>query len=195
MTRYMSFDPNVEINGRTASAFVVNLNHDDMHEVLVRHGFDNVDPTRWYNLQKLLDVLSDLSEDVNGMENLVALGMAAGQIGLDNLPTEYKNAAAEQGLRAYCEAMYPARQRGGDAGTMTFAVESDNHYVITARVPYPDDLMYGVLYAYLRYYKRPSQIFTLRYDDTVQRREKGGENTIYHILFKEPGKQPGSVNG
>jgi len=184
MTRYKSFDPNLELNGRTTSAFIVNIKYDDIAALLIKHGLNDIDPMQWYNMQKVLDVMTEISENVNASENLVAVGMAAGQLALDNLPPQYVDMTTEQWLRTYCEQLYPTRHRGGYCGEMVFQVVTDTHYIITAHIPYPDDLMYGVFYAHIRHFMRRKQSFVLHYDPDVLRRELGGEKTIYHVVIQ-----------
>ncbi|GAB4549875.1 MAG: hypothetical protein OHK0023_15040 [Anaerolineae bacterium] len=180
MTRYQAFDPNVELVGSTVFAFITNINHDDIQNILTRHNLGHIDPNGWYKLQDVLNVLSDISAEENASQNLVAIGMAAAQLGLQRLPEEYKNATAEAWLRAYCDTIYVARHRNGLTGTLTLDRLSDRSLRLTMHSPYPDDLMYGVFYAYIRHFSHGKN-FILRYNESSPRREHGGEKTIYEI--------------
>lgn len=62
--------------------------------------------------------------------------------------------------------------------------ESDNHFIITAKVPYPDDLMYGLFYTYTRHFRPVGKGLTVHYDESAPHRDQGGESTVYHILIK-----------
>jgi len=180
MERYTTFDPNAELNGRTVLGFIRNVNHEDIESILIRHHLNKIDPEKWYNLQALLDVLTDISNDFNSTENLVAVGIAAGELGIMYLPPELKNFTREQLFESYDRLLYATRHRG-NAGNITFVKESPTHFKMITHIPYPDDIFYGVFYAYLRHFNQPGGHFILRYDDTAPRHDHGGPTTIYHI--------------
>lgn len=180
MVQYNSFDPNAELNGTTALAFIRSIQHDDIAEILEARGLAEVDPQAWYSLQRILDVLSDIASHENSTTNLVSVGIAAAQLGIDKLPPEMASATLEQVLLSYPK-IYQTRHRGGDAGEIEVEKVNDDRYILKMRLPYPDDVFYGVMYGYVRHFRPANKRFTLRYDPNSTRRDEGGEITIVFV--------------
>jgi hypothetical protein len=78
--------------------------------------------------------------------------------------------------------------RNGDIGEYVIERVEDRHVRVIARVPYPDDLLYGMFYGGTRRFLPPGTHFTVSYDD-APRRSQGGETTILHIEW-ESGEDP-----
>jgi hypothetical protein len=182
MPRYNAFDPATELTGMTVMALIVNIHHADIAPILERHGLDRVDPQRWYPLQSVLNVLSDVSENPDAMANFVSIGMAAANIGYNALADSAKKMSLDQFFTLYGQ-VYQERHRG-DAGYVTSDKLNNHHLVIRMKIPYPDDLYYGVIYGYVRQFlSRSKTPFSLKYDETQPRRDQGGEETIVHVLI------------
>jgi hypothetical protein len=180
MPKYTSFDPNTELNGRTVSAFITNINHEDIASILSRHGLDAIDPNTWYPIQYVLNVLEDISEEANAMSNFVSIGVAATELALGVMPENLKTMSLDGFMQSYPQ-MYQSRLRGGDGGEVRIDKLDDLHYVIDTRFPFPDDVTYGVFFAYIRHYIGGKRHFALHYDDRTPRRDHGGERTIIHL--------------
>jgi len=190
MPQYTWIDPKAEVLGRSASGMVSNIKHEEIDEILKKHHLDQMDMNGWYPVQAVLDVLSEVSDNTNASENLVAVGMRVGEIGVVNLPAEFANASLVQVLEAYCTTIFQGRHRG-NVGTLSLNKDDPSHLIVTACVPYPDDLIYGIFFAYARHFTPRGERFVVRYDETIPRREQGGDKTIIHILLG-PGKPPDS---
>lgn len=182
MGRFQSFDPKAELSGATAYAFLININHENIENILRAHHLDNIDPERWYPVQSVLDVMSDISEGFDYSSNFVAIGLAAGELGLKNLPPGAEKFSIEDFFVAY-EKIYLTRHRNGDAGWIKTEKAGDSHLIVHARCPYPDDVTYGVLYAYARRFTPPGKRFILRYDEHALRHDDGGEATVIHVIL------------
>ncbi len=182
MGRFQSFDPNAELSGATAYAFLININHENIENILRSHHLANIDPERWYSLQSVLNVMSDISEGFDYSSNFVAIGLAAGELGIKMLPPGMGNLTVEQFLNDY-EKTYLARHRNGDVGWVKTEKLDDSHFIVSARTPYPDDVVYGVFYAYVRWLTPPGKRFILRYDENAIRHDEGGEATIIHVTL------------
>jgi hypothetical protein len=183
MPHYQSFDPRTEINGRTAQSLIINIHHQDMEDILRRHGLLTIDPHSWYSLQTILNVLSDISEAGNSLTNFVSIGVAAAELGFGVLSEEQKAMSPEAFLMSYGQ-IYHTRLRGGDGGEIRTEKMNDDHFVVTMRIPFPDDVFYGIYYGYLRHFCPPNQTFTIMYDPSHRRREEGGESTVLHVQFQ-----------
>jgi hypothetical protein len=185
MPRYTAFDPATEFNGTNVMAFVTNMQHEDIAEILERHGLTKIDPDQWYPLQKVLDVMSDIADRAENVSaNFVSLGMAATLHGIETLPAEVKALPLMDFLMLYGK-IYPTRFRNGDPGTITATKVDDTHMVIDARIPMPDDTLYGVFYGLARHFRAEGQRFTLAYDETLPRHDTGGEFTRLHLYLRD----------
>jgi len=183
MSRYVSFDPNVEMTGRTALSFVKSILHDDIAEILERHQLSNIDPDGWYRVQTLLDVLTEISEGLNTSSIFVSLGVAAAQLGIDGFPPALKNLSLPEFFLKYGD-VWVSRHRNGDCGSVTCEVVDDKHLIMHVRTPFPDDIFYGAIYGYARFFCPQDKTFTVSYDQTQPGHDHGGEETVLHIRLQ-----------
>lgn len=177
-------DPAIELNGHTTNAFLSSLLTDQFMPVVEKHGFATIDVEQWYPLHKVLALLADIYEGNDAMSRLVSIGMAAAENA--QLPPEALALSPVQFMKAY-EQMYPTRHRNGSPGLVEVTIADENSASITldADVPYPDDVMYGVFYAYVRKLTPEGKHFVLRYDDKQARREHGGTQTVMHLTVED----------
>lgn len=173
-------DPQTELMGRTALSLIENIQHHNIAPILKQHGLDTIDPDRWYKMQDVLNVLSDISEGTNAMSNFVSIGIAAAELSV--LPPEMEKMSLAEILTAYGK-IYKIRHRGGDAGEVNVEQVAPNHFKLTMQIPYPDDVFYGVMYGYTRRFRPPGAHFVVKYDENVKRRDDGGEETVVHIIL------------
>lgn len=185
MTRYTSFEPTVELNGKTALAFLTNLMHDDMLPILDKYGLAHISPDEWYPIQSVLNVLSEIAQQLDSTSSFVSIGIAAANHGIQTLPPAAQDMPVATFFEQY-EKIYQTRHRGGDSGYMQVEQRSDHHIIIRAHNPYPDDLNYGVIYGYTRHFlNKAGKGFVLKYDESAPRREQGGHETILHIVIDQ----------
>ncbi|MBC8172012.1 MAG: hypothetical protein H7X77_10080 [Anaerolineae bacterium] len=182
MPHYQSFDPKAEIIGQTALSLITNIMHDDIAGILKRHDLEQIDPAAWYPIQSVLDVLSEISEGENASSAFVSIGMAAGKLGYDSLPDAVKQMSLGDFLVLYSKH-YQSRMRNGDAGWIKVEQRNERHSVIQSCIPFPDDVFYGVFYAYARLYRPAGKGFTVKYDEQLVRHDDGGEFTTLHVLI------------
>ncbi len=181
MTRYTSFDPNVEIIGRNVLGFIKSANRDNILPILEKHDLAEIDPEKWYPLQNFLDVLSDLSEQGDAMFDFVSIGIKNAETVV--FPPEFEGLSFDETL-ALTSEMSKTLHRNGDAGYITVEKVSEKRVKYTLKMPYPDDYVYGELYGMARRFLPPGTHFVMTYDDDIPRREHGGEVTIIHLTWE-----------
>jgi len=168
------------LTGQTVRALFENTQQNSVRPYLEQHNLLDADANKWYPLQAVLDILSDLSEQGDAMFNFVAIGMAAAD--LSPLTPQAKAMALEQFLLAY-PTIYQQRHRDGDPGRVQAEKVADNHIVMRLETPYPDDIMYGLLYGFARRFMPAGKMVRVTYDDDAPRREQGGPATILHVVW------------
>jgi len=183
MPRYESFDSQAEMTGRTVLSFVKSIMHEDITGILARHHLDNIEPDGWYPVQMLLDVLSEISEGTNTSSIFVSIGVAAAQIGLDAMPPAMKAISLEEFFSKY-DAIWKSRHRNGDGGSVRCEQVDENHLILHVKTPYPDDVFYGAMYAYARFFCPRDKTFSIAYDETLTPRDAGGDETVMHIRLQ-----------
>jgi hypothetical protein len=157
--------------------------HKDIAGILARHGLAKIDPNEWYPMQSVLDVMSDISMGENASAALISIGMAAAQATYDGLSEELKQQPLGDFLASYSQ-IYPTRARNGDSGWIKVEKLSEAQFVVTMKVPVPDDMFYGMFYAFTRLFRPKNKGFTVQYDDQVQRRDDGGDVTVMNIVVE-----------
>lgn len=185
--RRLTCSPQTETLGLLLGAFADNLQGDEVRPIMEKHGIVNLEPYAWYPVQMLLDALNELAEQVNMMSNYVAIGMKIGET--VPVPPGMENPTLEQILIAW-DGMYQGLHRGADVGCITIEKASDTYFKTHQSGLYPDDMSYGVLYAYGRRFLPPGTRFSVFYDPDVTPLDEGGdgEATVINIRWDAPAK-------
>jgi hypothetical protein len=183
--RYQAFDPVSEVIGQAMLGFIRCAKYGEIYPFLEKHGLTNIDPDRWYLVQTWLDVLSDLAEarPNQAMSDFVSVGMAIAEVAPMS-PVYDDGMPFGDAMVASSGGGYLRGHRGGDVGGHSAKKIDDNHIIVTTRTPYPDDVVYGVLYGMARRYLPDDASFTVKYDTETLRRDHGGEVTIFHIAWQ-----------
>jgi len=179
--RYEVFDPNSKVLGKAALAMSKCIQSDAIYPYLQRYHLTDIDPDHWYPLQTLLEVLNAIiasSEDA--MFNLVSIGLAL--VEARAYPAEWHSWSFED-IVLTADAAHQAIHQG-DVGGHQVEIIEPQHAVIKTRTPYPDDLIYGTFYGIAREFLPPPVQFAVYYDDTLERRDFGGDYTMIHIVWK-----------
>ncbi|NDJ78449.1 MAG: hypothetical protein GYB65_19540 [Chloroflexi bacterium] len=182
MGKYQAFDPESKVLGALVQAFINSVQYEKIKPHLEHHGFDDVDPTEWYRLQGWLDVLSDLEGDQTGsaMLDFVSIGIKINESAV--YPPEMQGMTFKQILGMFNDAHYMNHQ--GDVGRFDVEFPEETHAVITYRLPYPDDFIYGGFFGEARRWLPDDTDFTIEYDPDITRHDHGGEATVVHIRWE-----------
>ncbi len=174
--------PETETIGRSVQAFMASINHENFRPILEKYGFaSGIDPDKWYPLQDVLATLTEIAEQPGAMFDLVSIGTAAA--GASQLTPELQQLSFGEFLALYGKALYPSRHRNGDAGTISAEPVGENHVKMVLDIYYPDDLMYGIFYGLARLFLPEESRFTVAYDEDQIRKDKGGDNTVIHVMW------------
>jgi hypothetical protein len=179
--RTLTCSPGAETLGLLLGGFSDNIQGAETRPILEKHGFFNLQPFEWYPVQMLLDALNELAESPNTMPNFVAIGMTIGE-GVP-LPPEMANPTLEDVLMIW-NNLYQALHRSADVGGIKIEKVSDTYFKTIQSVVYPDDMSYGVLYAYGRRFLPPETPFIVFYDPDVTPRDQGGSGEATYINIK-----------
>jgi hypothetical protein len=189
MPIYSAFSVDAKVLGEIVLAFLRCMNYDNVapfmmrHGLLGRHGFQTVDPEQWYSQQGWLSVLSDLTEERpdSSSDDLLSIGMKMFETIV--FPPGFESLPVDQALVDW-GALYAEKHRGTDIGEVTAELVSDRHFKMRTRVPYPDGIQHGLFYAMLRHFCPEGMDFDVAYDESVLRRDHGGEITVYDIILR-----------
>jgi hypothetical protein len=173
-------DPGIELVGQTVLSLTQNTQYESIKPLLEKYGLTEVDPQGWYSLQRVLDLLSEMSNEGNASANFVSIGMAAVEVGY--IPPEMQTLSLVEFLTAYGK-IYKMRHRGGAPGSVEVQTITDQHLKVILRIPYPDDVFYGIMYGYARRFRPKGTPFVVFYDEAAPRHDHGGEATIIHITW------------
>jgi hypothetical protein len=182
MTKFQAFSPDSEALGQGMMMFMTAITHEDFQEFLEKRGLTNIEMEKWYPMQSWLDVLNDIAQsDVgNASSNFVAIGMKV--IETARFPAEISNMDIYT-LLSIWDTVYKTNNRGSDVGGMEYTKVADNHIQMKVRIPFPDDLEYGVYWGIARRFLPPGTNFFVTYDENA-RREQGSTHTIIHIKWE-----------
>ena len=180
--RTLTCPPGSETLGTLLSSFSQNLQSDDVRPIMEKYGVVNLDPMAWYPVKMLLDALNDVASRGNVSTNLVAIGMKIGE----NVPTPPElgeHPSLEQVLMIW-DNLYQGLHRGADVGCIQIEKVSNKYFKTAHSNPYPDDMSYGILYAYARRFLPPGTDFTVFYEPGITPRDRGGAGNATVISVK-----------
>ncbi|MBI5931103.1 MAG: hypothetical protein HY862_17470 [Chloroflexi bacterium] len=182
MIKFAAFSPDCESLGQGMMMFMTAITHDEFEGSLKKHGLDHVEMEKWYPQQNWLDVLNDIaaSDPGNASQTFVSIGMKV--IETARFPAEINNMDIYT-LLSIWNNVYSTNHRGKDIGGMEYTKVSDKHIQMKIRIPFPDDLEYGVYWGIARRFLPPGTNFAVTYDEAAPRREHGGPNTIIHVKW------------
>lgn len=179
--RKLTCPPGTETLGTILSGFADNIQAVETRPIMEKYGFGNIDPFKWYPVKMLLDALNELAKNSNTMPNFVAIGMFIGEN--VPIPPEMENPTLEDVLMIW-DDLYQGLHRGGDVGSIKIEKVSDTYFKTRQAGLYPDDMSYGVLYAYGRRFLPPGTHFTVFYDPEVPPRDHGGDGDATYINIR-----------
>lgn len=183
MANWHVFSEDHEVPGQLIVDFEKAVGAEDMMPYFQKRGIDmkNIDPTAWYPMQMLLDVYNDMLESKEGtMFDFVSIGMRSASMAF--VPPEFDTLPLGLILQGVGQ-VFTMNNRGTDPGSVTTEVVGDKRIKISMRTPSPDDLWYGVYHGFVQRFAKGTP-FTVRYDDSVKRRDLGGDVTVLDISWQ-----------
>jgi hypothetical protein len=180
--RHLTCDPKVEVRGEVLLSLLENMNAKDIAPYIEEHGLVDIRAGGWYPIQDFHNLLNDLAAHANQSPNFVAIGMSIAETA--HMPPELGEPSFVEMIEHWDEH-YQDNHRNGDIGYKTTEKLGDRHYQLTLHGGlYPDDFEYGVLYGFAKRFLPPGTYFTVRYDESVQRLDQGGEKTVLHVKWE-----------
>jgi hypothetical protein len=178
--RKFTCHPDAKISGQTITAYLDNLQSFESRKVFEQYGIDDVDTSKWYRLQPLLNVLHELSVQPNATQNIVAIGM---QIAISGVDPNAPEVPLPVVLEHWNDHMY-ANIQGAEVGTITAEKLGEKSYRITHRTVWPDNLVYGLAYGFARGRLPQGTHFTVWYENPDERLDQGdGDKTVICVKW------------
>lgn len=182
MAQYISFAPNVEVNGQTILAFVNGIPafKSTMVGILAKHGLEDLSSEAWYLQEKWLNAFKEIGE-VYGSNTLFAIGKVIPEHAI--FPPEINN--LESALNAI-DVAYNMNHRNGEIGYYKMInFQSDLRLaIIECRNPYPSDFDRGIITTMaLRFKPVDSIIVDVKLDENKPTRKNGAEGCTYHVTW------------
>jgi len=171
--RTLTCAPTAEVLGVNLRAFSDNIQGDALEAIMKKYKFFDIEPMEWYPLNRLLAALNEINEHHNASTNYVAIGMKIGEI--TPLPPEMDSPSISDVLHIW-DDLYQALHRGADVGKMGYEKINDKKYNVFTSIPYPDDMTYGILYAFGKRFLPQITPFTVTYDLDTLARDHGGND-------------------
>lgn len=178
MPQYELFHPDTEILGQVLIGFEDAVGAEAFLPTLEHHGLTGLDPETWYSAQIWVDVLNSMATRPGAMMDFVSLGRQ--QMEQVDWPPEFRAMTLVEVLQALDQA-YREYYRGTDIGWIKAEMAGERLIKVTVRSFEPDDLWYGNIFSLTRIFGEPGKRYIVHYDESVPRREQGGEVTILYV--------------
>ncbi len=149
--------PDAEMLGTVFQGMSENLRAEQSKKMLAAYGITEIDVDKWYPHPLSFDVAKAIHNQPNGTEVLVAMGRGIGETAA--LPSEINDvesfmAALPYLYQANIRYMHPEER---------FYVETlgEKHYKVINNTPSSNNLIYGMLWEFLRRYSDSNEEFSL----------------------------------
>jgi hypothetical protein len=182
MIRYQASSPEAQIIGQLCLTFSAAITHEEIKPILKEFGLDQIDPTHWYPQQTILDMLRAVATLPDGTQYLVAIGVKVVDYG--DFPPELDT--IEKALLALSNS-YPRNHRNvppGEGYEVNIVKPGSAH--IKANVPYPDDLIYGAIWGFVRKLKAPGDSFRVQYLHNTTRPKDSDTPAEFEVKWGAP---------
>ncbi len=174
MAQYKSYNPNAQVIGRSILPMIMGMG-DRAKPYLERYGLANVEPDEWYSQQDFLSACRDVANGEGGTMDFVSIGMNIPA--MVNFPPEIDSVRTI--LLSFNDA-YHMNQRNDESGWEVTEV-GPGHFVCVSSNPFPHDFDYGVIYGFVRRFRKPGERFTVEIDPTAPSRANGDDTSTYIV--------------
>lgn len=172
---YQIDDPDASVLGRVMVGILNSLEHEAVLQVLNTYHLATVDPDSWYPMQMWGRVLRALTPQCE----MVHLGRTL--ITHLPLPAEVKRLSLPDALYRFDDLYHKTHQ--GSVGHFDVQMLNERHALLEANVPYPDDMIYGMLWQLCQRCLPPATPFNVSYDRRTPPRKQGGQVTRLHVRW------------
>jgi hypothetical protein len=185
MPQFKSFAPDARVLGKMVLAYADCVDFRSIRPYLSQHGFmgrhnlQTIEPDTWYYLQDWLNVLRDVTEHEDesaAVRDFFNIGR--GMVTTLNLHEKIAYYPLFETIHTVTY-LYDEMHRG-DVGEISAKRISHNVIQVTAVIPYPDDLLFGLLSEVAERYDGQRYLVEFNTAD-APRRDEGGEVTVYDI--------------
>jgi hypothetical protein len=184
MPEFKSFAPDARVSGRMVLAFTGCVDYRSIgrylsqHGFLGRHGFERLDPERWYYLQDWLNVMADICQREDESSPLRDFeGIGRGMVVTLNLHEKVAYYPLFETIHTLTY-LYDDLHLG-NAGYINVKRISHDVIQVVSCIPYPDALLYGMLAEAAE--RSDASRYPVQLDPDTLSRDEGGEVTIYDI--------------
>ncbi len=181
--RKLTCPPEVEVLGVNSRALVDNIQGHQFRPIMKKYGLVDADPASWYPAIDFLNVMNEVFMLDSRVLNMVAIGMKIGEI--TPLPIKIENPTLPDVLMVW-DDLYQSLHRNADVGYIKCDKVAQKHYRTIHADIYPDDMNYGILYAFGKRFLPTGTDYTVFYDPDSPTRDYGGtvDATIIHIEWE-----------
>jgi hypothetical protein len=184
MPQFKSFAPDARVSGRMVLAFTDCVDYRrigpylSQYGFMGRQGFEKINPKAWYYLQDWLSVMSDIyyrEDESAALRDFITIGR--GMVGTLNLLEKVAYYPLFETIQTI-PYLYDDLHRG-DAGNISVRRISREFFQVVSYIPYPDDLLFGLLAEAAERYD--ASRYPVQFNPDTPGRDEGGEVTIYDI--------------
>lgn len=158
MSRYQASSPEAKIIGQMCLTFSAAITHEEFSPILKQFGLDQIAGDQWYSQQTILDMFQAVANLPDGSQHLVAIGVKAVEYG--GLPPDLNT--VEKALLALPVAYQMNHLNIPASEGYEVKIVGPGTAHIKTDLPYPDDLMYGTLWGFVRKLKAPGDHFRVQ---------------------------------
>jgi hypothetical protein len=179
-THFSAFSDDHEVRGALIIGYKSALNYEEFASFFEAHGLKEVDPAAWYPAQQVLDVFNDMLDAAHGFLDFVSIGIAAASY--LSFPPNVDRHSSESVLTAM-SVIPDTLVRSRQPGYVTTERIDAQHYSIKVRSTMPDDMQYGILYAFAKGFVPNVSSIVLSYPPNGKRRDYGDEYTAFDLKW------------
>lgn len=176
--KYISPNPESRILGLALNAVLSSIKLDEFADLVEQNGLNQIDPEAWYPTQLVLNMYKAISEQPNGSENLVSIGVKVYQNAI--LPPEVNSILTALHT---LNAVMDLNMRNVESERYEIEQLSDQCIRVTETTAFPHDLIYGYLYGICRRFAPAGTKFHLQ-RTYLNPEDPDADGAVYDITWE-----------
>jgi hypothetical protein len=160
--KYVASSPDVKLVGGVLLALQQETGVDDIKPLLQTYDLSEIDPNQWYPQQLLLDFYKAIAEmKFNSKQNLTGIGIQF----MSTIPIDPKVKTFKEAIEFITASIGTYNQNVPEEEKFTVPVYREGYAIVISNMPYPDDVLYGYIWAIAKRFCLSDGGFSVRYID------------------------------
>src|SRR5258708_23037478 len=156
--KFVASSPDAKILGQAILSLVENIPTQDIASILQKYDLAYLRPDQWYPEQSSLNLFKEVAaSDAHFIENMVTVGLKL----IETWPFPPEITSVSQALGILSEFASANGRNVPEGWGITIRSLGERHFLVFFNTPFPDEQLFGYLWAIVNRFKPRYHIFTV----------------------------------